>query len=597
MNQTATLDEIKWAFKKRALQVHPDKGGSKEAFHLVYEALETLVDPEARRKYDENLQVKRTRSQPQANLGKRKTYRKRDHFATRKEARAHAEKAGMWTNQPREGSKAETKPEAPGAVQSKILVKIHDLLKKLPRDARNDVLTKQFSEKQRLILEQWMVDISQSGREGPLALDTEIPTTCAAHVQTPNPSTFLPPNCTSLALPSISFARKAKPSKRVRNKKDPNRKVRSTSGYLKKDGFDNCTYRAGICFDSFEMLTRKCDMQTALEYLVVLTAAKQKMRDSKATGVHFEERLQGALIASAKEHEKDLADLRLSFLVVQAAGFFIGVALRAPTVRSVEKLGRMRACLESFRQYAKNGGNRCLYWQYSPIHLQNAWQRFQNAVADAWQIADVDSSLILEKIRARHAARNEFRARQLQKWELGHMAMQDKNKIRSKKLQAKDPHVALSAKERRWMALEDRNRHRPKKFRVQLNLRRFSSDSSRHVLALKRLLVRWERLLKREARVMDKERRRVLQQRRKAQIEQKRLEGLNQKRLRNEERRRREALRKRMRCDLTMEEIFADRSVPRSEAKRPDCAAGFIAVEEHFFLGHSYEAQHFGDGN
>ncbi len=50
VDQTATLDEIKLAFKRRALQVHPDKGGSKEEFHLVYQALETLGDPAARKK-------------------------------------------------------------------------------------------------------------------------------------------------------------------------------------------------------------------------------------------------------------------------------------------------------------------------------------------------------------------------------------------------------------------------------------------------------------------------------------------------------------------------------------------------------------------
>ncbi len=38
VDRNANLDEIKSAFKRRALQVHPDKGGSKDAFHLVYEA-------------------------------------------------------------------------------------------------------------------------------------------------------------------------------------------------------------------------------------------------------------------------------------------------------------------------------------------------------------------------------------------------------------------------------------------------------------------------------------------------------------------------------------------------------------------------------
>ena len=50
VNQDASLDEIKLAFKRRALLVHPDKGGSKEAFHVVYQALETLADPAARKK-------------------------------------------------------------------------------------------------------------------------------------------------------------------------------------------------------------------------------------------------------------------------------------------------------------------------------------------------------------------------------------------------------------------------------------------------------------------------------------------------------------------------------------------------------------------
>ena len=50
VDRTATLDEIKLAFKRRALHVHPDKGGSEEAFHLVYHAFETLADPEARKK-------------------------------------------------------------------------------------------------------------------------------------------------------------------------------------------------------------------------------------------------------------------------------------------------------------------------------------------------------------------------------------------------------------------------------------------------------------------------------------------------------------------------------------------------------------------
>ena len=81
VNQNATLDEIKLAFKKRALQVHPDKGGSKDAFHLVYQALEILADPEARQKYDQSLSRVNRRSevdlQQTGPAGKKKTSKKR----------------------------------------------------------------------------------------------------------------------------------------------------------------------------------------------------------------------------------------------------------------------------------------------------------------------------------------------------------------------------------------------------------------------------------------------------------------------------------------------------------------------------------------
>jgi hypothetical protein len=69
-------------------------------------------------------------------------------------------------------------------------------------------------------------------------------------------------------------------------------------------------------------------------------------------------------------------------------------------------------------------------------------------------------------------------------------------------------------------------------------------------------------MLNLEARFVDKERRRVLQQRkaqrRKAREERRQLEALNRTRLR-EERLRRAALRKRMRTDLTMDDILGQK--------------------------------------
>jgi DnaJ-class molecular chaperone len=53
VEKTATSQEIKIAYRKLALQHHPDKGGSEAKFKELVEAYEILSDPVTRQKYDE----------------------------------------------------------------------------------------------------------------------------------------------------------------------------------------------------------------------------------------------------------------------------------------------------------------------------------------------------------------------------------------------------------------------------------------------------------------------------------------------------------------------------------------------------------------
>jgi hypothetical protein len=372
---------------------------------------------------------------------------------------------------------------------------------------------------------------------------------------------------TSSASFSPKESKKQSAKQTTRNPKKEPTKTGSVGGYLMKSGGSSSRYIAVICFDAVEIHTRACDFQTGLEYLVVLTAVKQKMRDPHTMHVCFEQRLQKALVSSAKEHRGDSEELKLDFCVVLSARFFIGAGLRTPKVHTVEQLGKTRRLLEPFRkyQYAKGGGRRNYFWHYSPVHLQDAWERFKKAVAEAWDLAGRDSSRVLQMMHSRHQAKTEYLDAKLQQWEQAHMAMQDKKKHQRRRVRERNRNgFAKLHWERRRMALEDKNKHRPRKFRVRLNLQKCPSQKlSRTLSELKRLLVRWECILKREARLLEQERQKALQQRKaqrmKDQEQRRRQEALTRKRLREEERLRQDLFRKRMRSDLTMDEILGRR--------------------------------------
>ena len=741
VDQNATLDEIKLAFKRRALQVHPDKGGSKEEFHLVYQALETLGDAASRQKYDQSLATTKTGPASHATHPKSKKRKREETHAqaascnaktetkptvpgkksTTFAGKAPSKPTATATAQATPGKKSTTfagkasssskpprataMPAEPQSLQTKLLMKIRDLLKRLPREVRNDVITNQFSQKQRVLLEKFMVDNADAsstqghsevkvlappaGKSAPHQAEFETetsprqtpdsshgsclvvsPATISAEAnlgrrfahsmekkwhpkkrdrtahdaicnesghsamhETPGEGSY------ALAIPTSKRGRR--PDKRItrvkqagkRKAKDKKAFKARSSGCVIRAGPSCSLYLARIRFDSFEMRTGYCcDLKTALEDLMVLTSVKQKMRNHRGAGT-FVENLQAALASSATEHGRNLADLKLCFSVVQSAGYFIGRDLHSPSVRSLEVFGKMRSVLEPFRQYAKNLGKQNVYWLFSPVHLEDAWERFQSAVGQAWELAGVDSTAFLQKIRSPYEAQAPFRNASLQRWERQQMAIQDKNKHRPhhlrernpthrleccerqrmamedknkhrpfrlrernpsarlecwerrqmamedrnehrpKKLQQRNPTRHLVLAERRRMAMEDKNRHRPKRLRQKLALQKCTSESalSRQVSSLRKLIARWGHMLKRESKLLDQQRQRIRRQRKaqqkKDQEERKQVEVLKQKREREEERLRREWIRKRMRTDLTMDDILGPKYVSKPDQK------------------------------
>ena len=52
LDKNASIDEIKKAYKQKALKCHPDRGGNEEEFKKISTAYETLSDPQKRNVYD-----------------------------------------------------------------------------------------------------------------------------------------------------------------------------------------------------------------------------------------------------------------------------------------------------------------------------------------------------------------------------------------------------------------------------------------------------------------------------------------------------------------------------------------------------------------
>ena len=425
MDRSASLDEIRQAFKRRALQVHPDKGGTAEAFHLVYQALETFADPEQRQRHNHRLAGVPT---PPAKRGSE----------------------GKGSEKAKEKAKEQGKEVGKAAV-SKLLMKIQSLLKQLPRHLRLEAIQQEFSQQQRVLLEQWIVESKETNDQ-----------------QEPNPPK---PEGSGNTLALTTNFRSVRPVEPFA------KSVRRTGATAIKGispaGSGRC-YRAVVFFHGIYVYTKYCDLPTSLDFLVILTATKQKMLDRCNLEGTFEERMEKALTSSATEQERTVEELSLSFYLTQHAGFFIGSKkMRSPVVKCLNKLQKLRCCMDPLCGFCKYWhGKRNLFWYFTPVELRDLWEQLQRAQAEMCCLAGACSETQLRRLRSWYNATEKTRQRHLQLWELGHMGAEDtcrhqSQHWRDKQLRTrfkrsgdpvKDCCIALTTQLQRWQGFLDRKR-------------------------------------------------------------------------------------------------------------------------------------------
>ena len=58
VSREATAQDIKTAYRKLAMEHHPDRGGDESHFQKISQAYDTLGDPNKRSRYDSEINVK-----------------------------------------------------------------------------------------------------------------------------------------------------------------------------------------------------------------------------------------------------------------------------------------------------------------------------------------------------------------------------------------------------------------------------------------------------------------------------------------------------------------------------------------------------------
>ena len=304
VDRRAAMEEVKSAFKKRALQCHPDKGGSTESFHLVYHAFEILADPLARERYDRQLAAKLASH----SIGKK-----------RRSGRARSKSEGGASPEPRS-------PKGPKgselSVQSlpSLLSEVRLLLQALSRDARFQVIREDFSQKQREQFEKWAAERpepcapSAPSRARSKSQQADGCGVDAVVARRAGGDGFV--GLLSAGVPRHRGEARRRKRGYVSKPSTPSTQIR---GVRRKDG----GYIATVGFDGLEVTSRLlADLPTAVEYLVILTAMKQKMlQDGEGSEEAFAMRVEQALVSAAREHGHECEDTLLPKVCSQHGAF------------------------------------------------------------------------------------------------------------------------------------------------------------------------------------------------------------------------------------------------------------------------------------
>eukprot|EP00746_Dinoflagellata_sp_MGD_P016200 gnl/MRDRNA2_/MRDRNA2_136445_c0_seq1.p1 gnl/MRDRNA2_/MRDRNA2_136445_c0~~gnl/MRDRNA2_/MRDRNA2_136445_c0_seq1.p1 ORF type:complete len:515 (-),score=114.37 gnl/MRDRNA2_/MRDRNA2_136445_c0_seq1:131-1675(-) len=370
LDPKASQQEIRLAFKQRALSTHPDKGGNGSAFRVVMEAFETLVD--ARRRMEHDLMLHHAedeRSRPKRKYESSpspQTKKPKTQCASCLAAKGSTTKGGMSRNARRNQRtavfSAVTKKRSVQTKQDPA-ARLYHLLRLMRPSWRRMALTEKFSESQRLALEQWI--LAQKAQQKPLRMQrqqnrseddfarkqqNEHPKWWEKHTQQDARSVYraptaqVPKSCADKCSSEINSSNKDLLEQRCQPKINGHRGLVQVKGIASHTRVvpgrrtNEVWYSARVTVGMIWFVTKEVlDLAASIEFLVILTSIKQRaivaLDSVKASAPDtFELIVREAVVTTLKEHGVDgERDLGLRFYICIPAHGWIGRKLMTPS--------------------------------------------------------------------------------------------------------------------------------------------------------------------------------------------------------------------------------------------------------------------------
>eukprot|EP00746_Dinoflagellata_sp_MGD_P138813 gnl/MRDRNA2_/MRDRNA2_72391_c0_seq1.p1 gnl/MRDRNA2_/MRDRNA2_72391_c0~~gnl/MRDRNA2_/MRDRNA2_72391_c0_seq1.p1 ORF type:complete len:663 (+),score=142.29 gnl/MRDRNA2_/MRDRNA2_72391_c0_seq1:166-2154(+) len=197
VDPAASTQEIKMAFKRCALSMHPDKGGTSLRFQEAMEAFEVLVDAQRRAEHDHALAVglvkennmqltkrarrrcSRERSQCDntrligPNQKRRKTLSTRRTAAAVERSYSSKTELQLLVEDPTGSVPAADVDSSCLLRRTFAVARLYKLLQQICPEKRRAVLSQKFSEAQRLALEKWILSQQLSKRAADSEMDAQ----------------------------------------------------------------------------------------------------------------------------------------------------------------------------------------------------------------------------------------------------------------------------------------------------------------------------------------------------------------------------------------------------------------------------------------